>query len=271
MKTQLTKLALSATLGIAITFTLNACEEKEAAKDVQKEPSAAAVAEKPPENTGDKGGGEKLLETIAEKNEYWSRTTKFEYDKQNRIVKIDDKTITYANNSVTVGDKKFVIKGNTVTTDLDTLTIDKNGYILSLKRGDATGCGDEDKDGNVKMVTYLAEYQYENGNLIGTTNNGGDCEYYFGSFSGYQYDSNKSPFSNSNTPNWLLQYLLEPHYASKNNIVENSCGGDSRSELAHKYEYASDGFPTKRTSILGETNVDGDCAGVPGTTSYIYH
>jgi len=252
MKKQLTKFALTATLGLAITLTLNACEEKEAAKTTTGQ---ARV---------------KLLESIAETNEYWERRNKFEYDKQNRLVKIDDETITYADNSITVGTKKFVIKGNTIIVDSDTLSIDKNGYILSRKRGDASGCGDEDSDGNVKMVTYLEQYQYENGNLIGTTNNGGDCEYYFGSFSDYKYGSNKSPFSNCSSPKWLLQYLLEAYYASNNNIVANACGGDSRSELEHKYEYDSAGFPTKRTSVLGETNVDGDCAGVPGTTIYTY-
>jgi hypothetical protein len=69
MKKQLTKLALTATLWLAITFTFNACEEKQAAKPTTESAAATAtqeaVAEKPAENAG---GG---FKTVKIGNQVW--------------------------------------------------------------------------------------------------------------------------------------------------------------------------------------------------------
>jgi len=189
MKKQLTKLALTATLGLAITLALNAC--------------------------GKGGGDAKLLEAITDEN--GNIISKYEYDKQNRIVKIGDKTITYANNLITVGTEKFVINGNTVTIEDRSFPIDKDGYLA-----------------NVQWV----EYTYKDGNLIHALWN--ESAY----TDDYSYDDKKSPFSNCNTPKWLIQRLLGNASASKNNVVEYV--GENGS-VTSKYEYDSDGFPVKVT------------------------
>jgi len=162
------------------------------------------------------GGDVKLLETITDGS---GKVQRFEYDKKNRIVKIDDKTITYADNLITVGTQKFAINGNTITVDGSSLTINGDGYIVN--EGNHGEVDYEYKDGNLIRI-YWSESAYEDN---------------------YKYDDKKSPFSNCNTPKWLIQRLLYD-YASKNNVVsyegENGKG-------TYKYEYDSDGFPVKLT------------------------
>jgi len=216
MNSKLTKLAQAVALGLAITFTLNAC---------------------------DKGGDGKLLECIADEN--GKCTMKFEYDKQNRIVKINDDKITYADNLVTVGTKKYVINGNTVTVDGEqSYIIDKDGYIVNI-------CGDEE-------CTSLT---YKDGKLIESQSAGGDYK------SIYSYDDKKSPFSNSNTPKWVIQLSMDYYdygIASKNNLLTNNwTEGGSKGEWTYKYEYDSDGFPTKKKSVNGNEEKT--------IASYTYH
>jgi len=192
-------------LGLAITLTLTAC-----------------------------GGGSdvKLPECIAD--ESGKCTTKFEYDKKNRIVKINDDTITYADNLVTIGAKKYEVKGDTVTVDGKSFTIDKDGYIV------------KSKDGN------LSPYKYEDGNLINIFDDSSPF---------YYYDDKKSPFSNSNTPKWVIQELFGAEFASKNNVSSSGYGINQ-----FGYEYDSDGFPVKQTYY--NTDCEEDC--VPEITRYIY-
>ena len=185
MKKHLTKLALTAALGLAITFTLNACEEKG-------------------------GGNAKLLETITDQ----SSTRKFEYDKQNRIVKIDDKTITYADNLITVGTQKYAINGKTITVDGKSFTINGDGYIVKNEDG--------------------AEFKYENSNLSKIT---------YGDTDIYSYDNKKSPFSGCTTPKWLIQRFIGDNIASKNNVIYI----EGHTSSTYKYEYDSDGFPVTVT------------------------
>jgi hypothetical protein len=208
MKTRLTKLALTAALGLAITLTLNTCE----------------------------GGGDvKLLETITDE----SGTRKFEYDKQNRIVKIGDKTITYADNLITVGTQKYAINGNTITVDVDgsSFTINGDGYIAAPP--------------SISCYGGCPEYfVYKDGNLIADNSGRGI---------GYEYDDKKSPLSNSATPKWLMQILLGDVSASKNNVV----GIDEEDgSSTYKYEYDSDGFPVTAKMTVEYT----DYAEGTGTT-----
>ena len=209
MKKQLAKFALTAVLGLAITFTLNACEEKGG------------------------GGGGKLLETITDQN----GTRKFEYDKQNRIVKIGNETITYADNLITVGTDKYAISGNTITIDGRSFTINGDGYIVN-------GNG--------------ADYKYKDGNLISSYWSEVPCT------DNYSYDNKKSPFSGSTTPKWLIQRLLLDIYASKNNVVSSE---QEVGKSTYKYEYDSDGFPVKFTKTF-EGNDDGKV--VNTTTRFAY-
>jgi len=260
MKSSLIKLAQAATLVIAITLTFTACEEKkkqdtpattasetatvtetqqpsqEAAvaetQEASQEAAARAAAEAKAEAMAAEascgkggGGGVKLPECIITK---WG-VQKFEYDEQNRIVKIvgtyDTNTITYADNLVTVNTRKYVINGKTITEGGDALTIDKDGYIVNERE---------------------RKYKYKNGNLIQIEYKNND-DTLFDKFD--EYDNKKSPFSNSNTPKWLLYRLSLPF--STNNVLKSSdpyeMMPDADRMYNYEYEYDSDGFPIKKT------------------------
>jgi len=202
MKEQLTKLALTAALGLAITFTFTAC--------------------------GKGGGDVKLLETITD--ESGNVQKRFEYDKQNRIVKIDNDTITYADNLITVGTQKYVINGNTVTVDGSSFTIDKDGYFVK-REGEGWALTLEYRDGNLIKRSIKGELP-----SVDVMD---------------KYDDKKSPFFNCNSPKWLLYELriLDSYitFISKNNVLEMNTQGDNNITRVYKYEYDGDGFPTKLT------------------------
>jgi hypothetical protein len=190
---------IAAALGLALTFT--ACGK------------TAQPAEK---------AGVKLLETITYED---GDVQKFEYDEQNRIVKIGNKTITYADNLVTVGTQKYAINGKTITVDGSSFTINEDGYIVN-------------RDG--------VEYEYNDGNLIEKSENGTCDDDHF--CSRYSYDNKKSLFSGCTTPKWLIQHLLRDDYASKNNSLTDYYSNGGR--ITYKYKYDSDGFPTKETKVV---------------------
>jgi len=215
---KLAKLALTAAFGLAFIFTLS-CDK--ASEDV------------------------KLLECFADESGKCS--TKYEYDKKNRIVKIiyysDDYSdgeplsvtaiIYNTNGSVTLERhrnnskdiQKYVKNGNTITiSENESFTIDKDGYIVEWKDYD-------------RSYTH----KYENGNLIEIKDEGGYEDKYF------SYDDKKSPFSNINAPKWLIQCLLSETGASKNNVTTYAYKGSN----TYEYEYDSDGFPIKYTEWVG--------------------
>jgi hypothetical protein len=200
-----------------------------------------------------------LLECIPDDNGKCLR--KFKYDEQYRIVEIyqyhyfngtteqehsTTTKITYADNLITAeefyysGSKgntvNFAINGNTVTVKQNnsqspiTLTLNNDGYIV--RKGD-------DNWGHT--------YQYQDGNLIKRDDGGIEIYNY------KKYDSKKSPFYNCNSPKWLLQYLSNFEYSSKNNVLESEyvyAGeyvGYGTDTSVYEYEYDSDGFPTKET------------------------
>jgi hypothetical protein len=264
MKKFVSNYLIIATVAFSAIFT--SCKEKE----VAKEPSLLTETAENTDNrklleNGKESGNVKLLESITDDN--GNVIAKFEYDEQNRIVKIDDKMITYDDNLVTVGNKKFVIKDSTVTVGKETLILNKDGYLVSRKDPNRTGIYEDKKGkGNFKECAYLEKYEYQDGNLTQETDNSGDIELFYGTFRNYQYDSKQSPFSNCNTPKWLLQYLVEPYYASKNNVIAcQSGGGDYHIPTVYKYEYDSDGFPTKLTIELAKDYDGDDIGGVNGT------
>jgi hypothetical protein len=224
-----------------------------AAGETEAEAVARLTAEAAACNSKDGGGrGDvKLLESITD---YSGSEKKFEYDKQNRIVKMCDggstTTITYANNLVTVNGKKYVIKGNTITVteegsnSTETLTIDKDGYIVRR----------EDND-------WFLTNQYQDGNLIEEKHNNGNSRR-------YGYDDKNSPFSNSNTPKWLFNYLAVGsfiYYTYKNNVLVCYVEGEITGNTQYTYEYDSDGFPIKETA---ETYSEGEEA--TSTTLFTY-
>jgi uncharacterized protein (TIGR02145 family) len=218
-----------------------------------------------------RGSGDvKLLESITVNDDRIQK--KFEYDGQNRLVKIYHyggeglyytSTVTYTDALVTVNDvfsdnssgaTKFAINGNTITVEVvalnssETLTVNKDGYIVK-KEGDKS-----------LLEDWFYTYQYRDGNLIKREFKRNELE--GGNSAGYtndytEYDSKKQPFSNSGTPKWLLQYLLDVAYA-KNNILEDVWDGEETGSAKYEYEYDSDGFPTRQTCHVSGSGYDGD-------------
>ena len=214
MKKQLAKLALTAALGLATALTVS-CGNK-----------ALTVS------SGKGGGDVQLLETVTDDQ---GNVQRFEYDNQNRIVKINDITITYGDNLITAGDRKFVINGNTVTEDGgessgSTYTIDKYGYIVS----DGSG----------------GEYEYENFNLISARSEYDNTV--------YSYDRMRSPFCFNNTPKWLIHLLLNK-YVSHNNVVsvQGSYEGEGEISTSYKYEYDNEGYPVAAVEKEKHSAIDG--------------
>jgi len=274
---------LAATLALALTLTLG-CEEKSdskaelekatkraqaiadsviAAEQAEAEEAAAEFAEakEAAKEAGSCKGNEKvkLLASITDEGK---PQMKFEYDEQNRIVKIywynsegkfsGRTTITYnTDDLITVGETKYVKKGNTITLEPKEdhrakLTLNENGYIAKVESNSGS--------------SYT--YEYEKGNRIGEI---ADDE---PSGVGYEYDDKKSPFSNTNTPKWLLLDLfdiLNINAESKNNVVVRCSDGPCSN---YEYEYDSEGFPTKNTRYW--TEGDSDEKFGPEITLYTY-
>jgi len=219
----------------------------------------------------EKEGKGKLLESIADSN--GSLIKKYEYDGQNRIVKIYDlsekkppdwlpsgirpiwqnihakisgnpTTIAYnPDGSVKVEEngkiKYYTIKGNLVASEGESFTINKEGYIV---KGQSV------------------EYTYKNGNLdvvLWTESAYTDS---------YQYDSKKSPFSNCNSPKWLMQKLWLDE--SKNNVVKaiGENGG-----CKYTYQYDSDGFPTASAKKCYEYEDKPENATLTEIRTYTYY
>ena len=189
----------------------------------------------------------KLLETISEDGGHY--TTTFEYDNQNRIIKIsyynyfitNDRSVTFTYNANDL--VKTVEKDNYETRTEEFL---KSGNKITMTQrfennpqSNATYTIDLNEDGTMAKFQIdgsdnFFTYQYDNGNL---TNDG---QY------AYLYDNNKSPFFYSNTPKWFMVYFFDDvALACKNNTIEKS-GLSSDERYTYEYEYDKDGFPTKR-------------------------
>jgi len=228
------------------------------------------------------GGDVKLVESITwEEYGYvpWSRTSKFEYDKKNRIVKIivyregdyhSTQTITYGmEGSVKIEDDidywkvHFVRKKNTITANCnlnaslydilpETLTVNSDECIVQWERSSSYRGG----------FTDVLTYQYQNRNLIKSTAVMYDVtredRHYIQEF---KYDKKKSPFYGCNTPRWLLQFLYGD-IGINNNVVEcNYRERESLTTFKYDYDYDSDGFAIKKS---------GDGVGFPIVTTFLY-
>jgi len=255
MRNLFSKTALTAALALAITVTLTACEEKEAKTAEQQ---TAAEAQAPPAPTP---APAESKESISDDDRERTYTDKYEYDKQNRLVKI---TAPYGNQLFEYDEQSRIVKiyrnygvkitygityisdsnvrviettensgsnatdyvrnGNTITAGKETITIDKEGYIVKM------GATEHRSESN---------YIYKNGNLI-KVNFANDTD-------SYTYDNKKSPFSGSNTPKWLIQRLLQDYFASKNNVVDLNRDTEGYTSCTFKYEYNSNGFPIAYT------------------------
>ena len=198
-------------------------------------------------------GNGKMLERIEDHGEGGEVTT-FEYDGKNRIVKkysdqSPDWTITYRRNgSVKITDDTyweadFVRKGNTLVNNtwgdnnagVETITLDKDGYITSIERTNSNNSG----------WKQVINFQYANGNLIKkVTTNSSNNEPDIIWVEEFKYDNKKSPFWGCQTPRWIIQYLYH-WFGINNNIVEHNTN-DQDIVVTYQYEYDNDGFPIKR-------------------------
>jgi len=252
------KLALTATLGLAITLTLNACEEKEAAKN-PTEPAAAAVekttAAAPETETacGKGGGSVKLPECITDAD--GRLLQKFEYDKQNRIVKIVSKTYSVADGELVAWNANTV----TITYDTDDKITLEEVITKEYAQDKETHSVKKINAGTDTSTLNNEGYVYKDGNLIKETDGVNISE--------YSYDDKKSPFSNCKNPEWLLRTFGVFSNLNKNNILnEYTSGGEISFSKTYKYEYDREGFPTK---ITEETYVEGEEQ--TDTTYYTYY
>jgi hypothetical protein len=191
-------------------------------------------------------GDVKLLESMTADGAF---TYKFEYDDKDRIVKIRNyylgslhstKTITYSGNDLVTVEEvfeldaernsviNFVRNKSTVTIGelSETLTINKDGYVVKS----------ESSHGGIK------NFQYRDGNLIKEEPDIMSAMYVYSA----KHDDKKSPFSNSATPKWLLQYLFEIYYACRNNVLEIVYAGELSGTFVYEYEYDDDGFPVRQ-------------------------
>jgi len=210
-------------------------------------------------------GEVKLLESITQDGQ----TTKFEYDDKNRIIKISSYSsegklgeihiLNYSGNKLievkvenSYISPQFTITGNAIRQDylqVDggyAMTTNSDGYISEKRREDAGGCSPPNEPYDCNDT-----YQYQDGNMIKNTQVckilTAECgdekseEKNIEQITEFKYDSKKSPFYYSKTPGWIIQFLLSPTYTKKNNVIEEGGKG-------YKYEYDSDGFPTKLTT-----------------------
>jgi hypothetical protein len=194
------------------------------------------------------------------------RIVKFEYDKQNRIVKMHHyengnhtatATLIYSSNDLVKithkpndrEDKFFERKKNTIRTKDQNyaynITVNKDGYITLVES--TTG-----------YDFYYDTYHYKGGNLAKITQemslDGAYEEEFENAFTELNYDNKKSPFFHCNTPKWFFQHYRHFGiiFGLNNNVIEHKY----RNEMlqTYKYEYDSDGFPTKRTTFEQKTD-----------------
>jgi len=237
--------------------------EAEAKAAVEKQAEADRVAlefskaEKEAKKAVSCKGNEKVKLLAGITDEKGKPESKFEYDERNRIVKIYQysegklysiETIAYSGDDLVTVEKissnernvsKYVIKGNTMTLNDNPFTINKDG---SIARENLTGSRTYTYEDGHEAESNFIPYTYQNGNL---TKEGPDNS----DNSIFSYDDKKSPFSNTNTPKWLIQQLLRGDFASKNNVLSISTEVclDVCPPTEYQYEYDSDGFPTKQT------------------------
>ena len=218
-----------------------------------------------------KWGTVKLLETLTyEHISYGSDKYdryKFEYDEQNRIVKISEyfsggelyntTTFTYAGddlvqvlyrydssdeiydytkNGNTIIQKYTYTGGTYISPFTTTSTIELNSDGLPITRK-------EERSGS----TIVETYEYQDGNLTknAITSTSQEYDYTDVYTYTYYYDNKKGALYHCKTPKWgLIMYLND--FGVENNITEG--GHLFRPWSVYTYEYDGAEFPAKRTS-----------------------
>jgi len=190
---------------------------------------------------------------------------KYEYDTQDRLVKIETyyRESLYQTITITYESDDFikVIEDNIDSSieryfnicEYDGIIITTNdpddfesrielnwfGYI---SRTETIYSEAEDEISGNPVVAY----HYLNGNLL--FSKGLQGPFFMGTeyFHYYVYDDKKSPYNNCKTPKWLLQYFLGVTGFENNVIFIHAESHHSEDTARITYEYDSDGYPVKR-------------------------
>jgi len=190
---------------------------------------------------------------------------KYEYDNQNRIAKI----LRYNRSGTVVGTQTFTYNGNDLVKvvheggpcgpDVETREFARNGNKITITinggylnfMGTRTFTFELTEDEFPTNFRSLDDWpwshgethnQYQDGNLIKRIGSGSQ-DYSIT----FEYDENKSPFYNSQTPRWYMFYINYNGFGgNKNNLIREI--GVGVSSMEYKYEYDKNGFPTKRTT-----------------------
>ena len=222
------------------------------------------------DKNGDKDDGY-LVTEISGEYDGWFRSTIYEYDDQNRITKISYSedgygstvTITYNSaNLVTLkniyGDVMMFTKtGNIITGELS--WGDNSGFKSTMElnaQGLVEKWAYEEYHDDGYWYKYVIIFKYQGKNIIKLTNEWE--EDWYGEHHSetttviFTYDNKKSPFYNSNTPQWLMPMTLdEPGiYNNITSVVWDD--GDQMTTM--EYTYNTDGFPLSR--IVTESRMD---------------
>ncbi|MCL2183737.1 MAG: hypothetical protein FWB85_09745 [Chitinispirillia bacterium] len=247
-----------------------------------------------------KQDGVKLLESMS--TDYYAVT--FEYDDKNRIVKIGEYgALTYNGNELASFNEDAVSmdisrKGNTINVSVDnpnsnskhTITVNSGGYIT--KRESEDFCYVDCNAFEGESVKHLETFHYTGANLTKVESVVTDDPYNQLQKRGdkipqelrnrmqatsvgkkrtmeFKYDDKKSPFLYCNTPKWFLQHYVELTLGlnNNNNVIERK---DSDGTLyTYRYEYDSDGFPTRRIAVTKRTE-EGKTVSSTETTTFSY-
>jgi len=231
-----------------------------------------------PDTEYTENNGVKLPEKIISED---GSITKFEYDDKNRLVKIfvcdngelmGTFTITYNGNDLVsyalsydddfsyywgdVPDMSAQRRGNTIYVNeggvKHTINVNDEGYIVDYKTE------------HPMAGVSVKNYQYVDNKLFRIIEDGWVRE--------LRYDNEKSPFYNSNTPKWFMQFRFFD-FALNNNvtawkIVEGST--DHQYEYENEYIYDNEGFPTKQTKTE-KTMYDNEEGYVSTKITYFYY
>ena len=224
--------------------------------------------------TGCKGGQSiagRLLESIIEDNGTSVSRVDFEYDNENRVVKMRHyldgqptvvRMVVYTGNNLSTiwlpaGDEneeykqitEYVVNKNTISVHpprsfLQEIIVGRNGYITQTKSGHK----ESDWSG-------LTTYHYKRGNLnkqAHTSFSFYTSEVVHGYEIEHKYSKEKSPFNYGNTPKWLIQRyfsLIDGGY--RNNIKQIEYKSISENQITtFEHEFGSDGYSIKRTEYF---------------------
>ncbi|MDR3001610.1 MAG: hypothetical protein LBU89_10125 [Fibromonadaceae bacterium] len=204
---------------------------------------------------GKTNGSVRLLESM----ETDGQTIKFEYDNQNRIVKmysyegserVETRTITYNGNDVVAVEydvedhlnMSFKRNGNAIhVTDFDfwyTITVSDEGYIIDRKSDHPTA------------GSRISNYQYQSGNVTSISGVSKNTEGTVTKWArALSYDNKKSPFYYCNTPIWFMQIIF--HNTKQNNVTADKVAEGPtthESQVDNAYQYDKYDFPVKQTS-----------------------